>query len=448
VAAGGGAISPLVDLDPARGEHAILWPQELPGGKGLLAIVVRGRDFQDIASAEAVVLEPGSWKRRVVLEGCSFARYLPGGYILFLRGSSLFVVGFDARRLEVVGAPQRVSEPITVLEGWQTPHFAVSKDGTLFYASGPPVRQTRNRLVSLDEAGRPTPLPLPPGRNGHPKLSPDGKRIVVARYEGSTLKLSVFERDRQVLSALTPEPGRTFCPAWSPDGRQVAYSFFHQSHPRLAIKAADGSGERRHPTPRTEDAEFVNSWSPDDQWIAYTLSYNEDRGGTRQRGTSDIWLLSLEELKARPWFETPFREIGAEFSPDGRWIAYVSDETGRNEVYVRPFPGPGGRLKVSAEGGNEPTWWKGGREVLFRKDDAFLTAEFRPGTEASAGAPRPLFEARLDRGGREDFPRQYDVARDGSEIIAVESDPEQPVERQLAIVTGWTSGVARGQKSK
>jgi serine/threonine-protein kinase len=300
-------------------------------------------------------------------------------------------------------------------------------------------------VVVLDRTGRKVSLPLAPGAYSHPTFSPDGRRIALGTCEAISCKLYVFDRDRGVLSPLATEPGRYFSPVWSPDGRQVAFANLMRDDPRLAVRASDGSGTTRLLPTKGDDAEFPNSWSPDGRFLLYTVSYDTERGGNRRRGTTDLWILPLDGSgPALPWFESPAREGAAAISPDGRWAAYVSDETGRNEVYVRSFPETGAKLKISQDGGIEPVWTRGGREIVFRGvENRFLAAEFRGGAGPAAGAPHVLFSAAVESGrGRSDWPREYDVSRNGEEFVAVEPDPPgNPPELGLAIATLWTRGL-------
>ncbi len=441
VSSAGGAFERFVPLDAARGEHALLWPQELPGGQGLLVTIVRGEDFQDLPSAEAAVVELPSGKRRVLIERSTFARFVPPGWLVFVRGGALFGVRLDLRSLRVEGTPAALREPVSIGGSVGTASIDVTSDGTLVYVSGPRIPEESSTVVLIDRAGRETALPLAPAEWHYPAFSPDGRRIALSKCIGVSCKLHIFDRERGVLSPLATEPGRFFSPVWSPDGREVAFAHLLSEDPRAAARAADGSGAVRRLPTTGENAEFPNAISPDGRFLLYAVSYDTDRGGTRRRGTSDIWIVPLDgSSPARPWFESPAREGAAAISPDGRWVAYVSNETGRFEVYVRSFPDGGAKLKISQEGGIEPVWTRGGQEIVFRDRQRFLAAEFRAGTSPAAGAPRELFSAPLESGGgRIDYPRTYDVAGGGDEIVAIRTERFASAEYRLGIVTHWTA---------
>jgi serine/threonine protein kinase/Tol biopolymer transport system component len=447
VASAGGALELLVPLDTTRGEHALVWPQALPDGRGLLVTIVRGEDFQDMASAEAAIIEPFTGKRHVLMERSTFARFVPPGWLVFVRGGAVFAVRLDLRSLHVEGTPVALAEPIAVGGSVGTASFDVTRDGTLVYASGPRIEQRRTAVVLLDRAGRETVLPLARGEYDSPTLSPDGRRIVLQKMVGLSCKLHVFDRERGVLSPLATEPGRFLSPVWSPDGREVAFAHLMSGDPRAAVRAADGSGTIRTLPTTGEDAEFPNAISPDGV-LLYTVSYNTDRGGTRRRETSDLWIVPLDGASPpRPWFESSATESSAALSPDGRWAAYVSDETGRSEVYVRSFPDGGSKLKISQDGGIEPVWTRSGREIVFRDRQRFLAAEFRAGAVPAAGSARVLFSASLySGGGRPDEPRAYDVTPRGDEFVAIRPEPVERPEVRLAVVTRWTASLEQAAR--
>jgi eukaryotic-like serine/threonine-protein kinase len=447
IPAAGGSLESVSTLDVSRKEHSHLWPQILPDGRGILVTMVVGQDFQDFANSQIVVLDPTSGRRTVVLEGSPFARYA-AGHLVFVRGGSVFRVPFDLSRLAVTGAPVPLAERVAIDSSVGVASFAITGEGTLVYADGPPVVEAPSVVLRLDREGRETTLPLPEAIYSHPRLSPDGRKLALGKCEGASCKLFLYDLDRRVLSPLTPEPGRFFNPVWSPDGRRIAYSGFSVGAPAAYVKNADGSGQpERLTNARTESrdaAEFPDSWSPDGRTLMYCGVTNMAAARKGAPPTIDIWLVTLDgKLQGRRWFESPYRELAAAFSPDGRWIAYTSNESGRLEVYVRPFPGPGGRTKISTDGGTEALWARGGRELLYRQGNEFLSVEIRAEPELTVGAPRVLFSGDFRRGGREDRPFEYDVSADGNAIYTTRDVPAPEPERRLAIVTNWLSSPAR-----
>ena len=434
----GGGVQPVSALDSSRGEHSHLWPQILPQGRGILVTMVLGQDFQDFGSSQIVVLDPKSGRRTVVLEGSPFARYA-AGQIFFVRGASMFRAAFDLTRLSVTGAPVPLAERVTIDSADGTASFGITTDGTLVYADGPPVVERKSVVLRLDRQGIEKPLPLPAALYSHPRLSPDGRTLALMKCDGESCKLFLYDLERNVLTPLTSEPGRFFNPVWSPDGRRLAYAGFATGAPTLYVKNADGSGRplrlTNAPTETRLAAEFPNSWSPDGHTIAYIMVGRLAAGPQPDR---DIWLVSPDgKRQARRWFESPYVESAAAFSPDGKWIAYVSDESGRNEVYIRPFPGDGGRIKISSEGGAEPVWTRGGHELLYRQGNQFLSVDIRTKPGLAAGTPRVLFSGDFRPGGREDAPFEYDISSDGNAIYAAREISVPQPERHLAVVTNW-----------
>jgi len=430
--------APMIStLDTSRGERSHLWPQLLPEGRGILVTMVVGEDFQDFDNSQIVVLDPKNGHRTVVLEGSPFARYA-AGQLFFVRGNAMFRVPFDLSRLAVTGSPVPLAERVAINSLTGTASFAVSPDGTFVYADGPPIESSKSVVVQLDRRGTEKTLPLPVADYHAPRLSPDGKTLALGKCDGASCKLVLYDLERKALTPLTSEPGRFFNPVWSPDGRRLAYSGFGDGAPTLYVKNADGSGPAQRltdaPTATRETAEFPNSWSPDGRTIAYVVVHRLTGG----RPSRDVWLASPgEKHQTRPWMETPYAESSAAFSPDGRWMAYVSDESGRKEVYVRPLSETGGRVKVSNEGGVEPVWTRGGRELLYRNGSQFLSCEIQSEPGLAAGVPRLLFSGDFLPGGREDAPFEYSVSTDGNVIYATRTVAAPEPERRLAIVTNW-----------
>ncbi len=434
VSANGGKTEPFSTL--ASGEHAHIWPQALPGGRGTLVTIVFGTDFQDIDSARIAVLEPGTLRRKIVLEGSAYARYLDSGQLVFLRGKSVFAVPFDLASLSTVGTPVALPEDLLVDEDGGIGHFAGAA-GTLVSPGGPPLRRAVSAVWTVGRDGKGFALPVPPGQYSHPRLSPDGQRIALMKLDRESGKLTLFDRSRQVLSLLTSEPGRFFCPVWSPDNQRLAFTSFNVGEPRLAIKPADASRSLETITGDPGRAEFANSWSPDGKVILYSAEERKTESDA-VRAPMSLWSVTLDRPpQSRIWLGGAFRNYGATFSPDGRWVAYVSDESGQREIYLRPYPGPGSRIKVSGNGGEEPAWTRGGRELVYRAADGFYSVELSAGAEPVPSTPKILFAAPFDRGRREDSPREYDVSADGNEFIVIQSERPPEVTRPLVVLTGW-----------
>jgi Tol biopolymer transport system component len=437
----GGAWSAATRLDTASGERAHVHPQVLPGGRSILYAVRVGRDFTDATKSNVAVWELSSGRQRTVLEGASFARY-GGGRLFFVRGTRVYSVAFDLARLAVTGAPTDLAGDITTAPTNGLALFDVAADGTLVYVEGPPIADPVTAVVRRDARGAESVIALPPGNYFSPRLSPDGKRLALLQFEGARGFIVIFDRERSVLSKLTPEPGRFLAPVWSPAGDRMAFCRVLEHRPELCIKNIDGTAAiQEMPRATGEDAEFPSSWSSDGRTILMTITYSADRTAERRLLSQDVWLASADgKEKPKPWLETPFRETGATISPDGKWVAYVSDESGAPQVYVRPLEGAGPKIQVSTEPASEPAWTRGGREIVYRTGErrqSFVAVDVRTDAGFSVSAPRILFRADWEFGTLNHEFREWDVSPDGDEWIGLRAARSGEPDRRIALVTGW-----------
>ncbi|HLN57240.1 MAG TPA: protein kinase [Thermoanaerobaculia bacterium] len=443
--AGAKAFKQLTKLDANRGEHGHVWPQLLPDGENVLLVVRAGRDFDDIAASNVAVHSLKTGQHRVLVEGSAWARYVGPGYLLFTKGTTVFAATCDPRKWELTGPPAPLIQNVltSTLDG--APYLAASDNGLLAWAGGGAVPVPSDTLLWVDRSGKEEALPLSDRIFFAPRLSPDGKRLAVASrpaYRPGN-SVAIYDIARGVLSTLTPEPGRHFAPVWSPDGLRIAFSAFEAGDPVLAWRAADGSGPAELLTPG-RNPEFPSSFSPDGRALLYTA------GTSDSLENMDLWLLSLEgKREHRAWLAGPARELAAFFSPDGRSVAYVSNETGRNEVYAQPYPGPGPKIKVSTDGGAEPAWAPGGREIFYRTADSLMVVPVETQPTLSVGTARALLPDHYDRWGREDGSRNYDVSPDGSRFLFIKSQDlkQEPVTR-LNLMTNWPAAVGGPRTEK
>jgi Tol biopolymer transport system component len=421
--------------DTARGEHGLVFPQMLPDEENVLVVVRAGRDFDDLAASNVAVHSLRTGKRRVLVEGAGFARYVRPGFLLFTKGTTLFAAPCDPRGWVLTGPAAPLAKDLLTSPFDGQPYLAASDGGLLAYASGAIVPVATDTLVWVDRAGKEEALPLSGYRFTAPRISPDGKRLAIGAIEPGKDKdvISIYDFARGVVSPLTPEPGRHFSPAWSSDGRRVAFSSFVDGDPRLSWKPADGSGQTEFLSPGSVP-EFPTSFSPDGNSLLFT-------GGVSQTFSEnmDLWLLSLDgKRERRSWIAGPARELAGFFSPDGRAIAWVSNESGRSEVYVQPYPGPGPKIKVSTEGGLEPAWSPAGKEIFYRTADSLMSAPIETQPELKIGTARVLMPDHFVRFGREDTSRNYDVSTDGKRFLFIREGqvPEVPI-TQLQLLSNW-----------
>jgi len=299
--------------------------------------------------------------------------------------------------------------------------LGLSRAGSLIYIPGG-VTAADSALVWVDREAKVQ--TVTPSRRDYriPNVSPDGRRVAVSIFSGGSFDVWVLDLNRDTLTRLTFRGGSS--PVWSPDGKRLAFDSSWERR-NLYWKAADGSGpeERLTNSPHDQQAE---SWSPDGKSLVFR---EEDPANG-----PDLWVLPLEgDRKPRPFLQTRFAELFARISPDGRWLAYASDESGRFEVYVQPFPGPGGKSQASTDGGTEPAW--AGRELFYRNGDKMMAVEVTPGPSFVAAKPRMLFQGPFVRSVA-GF-RRYDVAPDGKRFVMIQRPEVESGPPQINVVLNW-----------
>jgi eukaryotic-like serine/threonine-protein kinase len=438
ISAAGGTPQLLATPDPLKGEGSYVWPEVLPGGKSVIFTVRLSGSANEHNQIGVRSLETGH--QTVLLKNATGARYAaanadPGapGFLVFTRapdmvglsgrhGATLWAVPFDTQSLELANAsPMPVAEGVMVTY-WGVAQVSFSPRGGLVYIQGE--HAVASRLMWVDRRGATEPLPLPARIYNHPGLSPDGRSIAV----GIGSDIWVSDLARGTLNRLTLEH-KNYWPLWTHDGNRVAYASNRDGPMNLFWIKADGSGGEERLT-KEQNCSPV-SFSRDGKWLAfYEFPFNFG-------GNYDIWLLPLDgERKPRRLLSAPFVERSPVFSPDGQWLAYASDESGRLEIYVQPFPGPGRKWPISNEGGREPLWSRNG-ELFYRMGDKMMAVDVKTSPMFSAGKPKVLFEGRYQDGGH----ANYDVTPDGQRFLMV-AEPE-PAPTQLHVVLEWFEGLKR-----
>jgi serine/threonine protein kinase/Tol biopolymer transport system component len=407
VPASGGTPELLV---PAASGEQLNVHQLLPDGETLLFSTSRPVPFiraNRWDSADIVVQSLHSGARRVLMPKGSDPRYVPSGHVLYAVEDVLYAVRFDVQALEARGGPVSVLSGVSRGVTTGAANYAVSDDGTLFYAVGAGA-VTRSALTWVDREGRTEPIPeIRPGFHRTPRLSPDDTRVLVET--GRDLRTYDLATGRE--TRLTSD-GQSGFPAWRQDGT-VAYTS-SRSEPEATsnvwLQPPDAGARAARLTTLTGQVD-VDSWSPDGRTLA--VHHHPVDGGI------DLLMISIKDGKASdpvPFAADPHNETASAFSPDGRYVAYQSNETGRNEVYIRPFPGPGGRTPVSTGGGAEVVWARNG-ELFFRRvsDHMMMAVPVRTTPTLTIGQPRPLFRlAGLQYG--VSAPR-YAVTADGKRLL-------------------------------
>jgi Tol biopolymer transport system component len=430
VPAAGGTPERLTTPARAAGEVSHGWPQRLPDGESVL-FTIMGTEGTSIA---LLSLRTGEWQ--VLTKGMGGARYLPSGHLIFARFEGLVAVPFDLARHETTGEPVVVLDDvytIPAMRGTGLAAFDVSNSGILAYVGGG-AEAGENRLVWVDRDGRTRPAYGEPGGYEWPRISPDGKKVAVTdrTLDGRT-DVCVLDIERDARSRLTLE-GNDILPDWTPDGKRITFGSIRGDARVDSVysKAADGSGDTTQLT-TSEYPRFPIDWSPDGGLLAI-VEWNPQT-------MRDIWLLDLEDAgRTRPLITSRYDEFAPIFSPDGRWLAYVSDESGRYEVYVESIPRGKGRWLVSAGGGTEPLWSADERELFYRHGDAVISVSVQSAPTFSVGAPRVLFHRTLKTGIYNTL--SYDVTDDGREFLMIERQSEQ-VPNELHVVLNWDEELRR-----
>jgi serine/threonine-protein kinase len=411
---GGG--TPMKVMELANGEFAAAYPQVLPGGKAVL-LASYATLSADKARVEVVTLADG--RRKTLVPGGTSARYLPtanrSGHLVYTYKETLFAVPFDLDRLEVRGTAAPVLDDVAyqVLSGGA--QFDVSRSGTLVYRkAGGSTAQAMATIQwltpSTDGAGKKEPLRSKPGIYISPRLSPDGTRLAMVVTEQGTTDMWVYDLRRDAMTRLT-SGGIPNNPIWSPDSR---YVFFGTVRSGILWTRADGSSDPR-PLTGTQTNQAPLSITSDGRRVAYS----EYAGG------AEIWTAPLEEIngemkagKPEQVLKSPFTEVSAAFSRDGKWLAYSSNAAGTYEVFVQAFPGAGGRWQISNNGGKFPVWSPNGHDLLYQSGDQIMAAAYTAqGGRFAAEKPR-VWLAKLG-GFRAGFGTAWDLAPDGKRVAVV-----------------------------
>jgi serine/threonine protein kinase/Tol biopolymer transport system component len=426
----GGAPEQLTTLNASRQEIAHLDPQFLPDGQQFL-FFVESRDTELRGTYAASLDSPDS--KTLILAG-SRASYASPGYLLYPQQGSLLAQRFDAERLERVGAPATIADQIAVV--YEAGQFSTSDNGILTYRT--PVGG-ETRLTWFDRKG--TALGVLPlaGGGQNPELSPDETRLAFESYDLETgwRDIWIWEFEREVATKITTHPSNDSDPLWSGDGRSLIFSSRRRGYPSLHRKDLGSSGAPEMLL-EAHDEHWPMSWSRDGRHVIYARWSSEDRKGK-------LWLFSLEgDREPVRLLDTDFQELSGRFSPDGNWMAYVTDESGRKEVYIEPFPQTGARWQVSVAGGRDARWRGDGREIYYLdpNGDLMAVALRVSGALLEVEAPQVLFRADIGGPAGVGVRSQYAVSSDGQRFLFNTASGDRHSSR-IIVVLNWTHGLER-----
>ena len=430
VAAAGGASQLLTTPNAKQNEVSHRWPQVLPGGNAVLfTIQLTTQTTYDDSRIAILSLQTGKW--RTLLEGGSYARYVPSGHIVYARAGSLMAMPFDLRRLELSG------EPVPVVEGLVTTavtsggaEYDVAPTGMLAYVPGT-ARAPESSLVWVDRRGVAQKLPAPLNNYSNPQISPDGKLMAVQIHSGGPSDVWVYDFARNTLTRLT-FAGNNSSPVWTADGQRLIYRAI-RGVPSFQWRAADGSGSEKILLSLGLDAMAAVpfSVSPDGKILLYSH--------TGPAGMAVTYALSLDgHGTSHPYSQSTNQMTNSRFSPDGNWVAYSSNESGREEVYVQSFPTPGGKWMVSNDGGAYPRWSRTGHELFYLNGYKMMSVAVETRPTFKAGTPRLLFENPAYGG-----LGNYDVAPDGQHFVMITQEDTNATPSELNVVLNWMEDLKR-----
>jgi Tol biopolymer transport system component len=427
VSAQGGTATPVTTPDQTRSETGHGWPHFLPDGRHFLYLAASSKSEMDSIYVGSLDSEP----RKLLLSSHWMAAYAPGpqGHLLFLREGTLMAQRFDASSLQLSGEGVPIAEKVTDPDPGSTAFFSVSGNGVLAYwTRSNPDRQ----MVWFDRGGKQLGTIGTPGIPADFGLAPDGKRVAIQRGVRPNTDIWLLDLVRSASSRFTFDPATDVAPIWSPDGRRIAFSSNRDGTGNLYVKLSTGVGDEELLL-KSSEYKFPSDWSRDGRFITYCSA--------GERTQWDIWILPLEgDRKPFLFLQTGVNECSPHFSPDGRWLAYHSEESGRYELYVRTFSGrppgasqSGGKWQVSNNGGVEPRWRADGKELFYLENNKLMAVDVKTGPTFEHSVPKELFES---------TGFDYAVAPDGQRILGYRPiGVEQP--GSLTVVVNWTELLKR-----
>src|SRR6266516_3530025 len=432
LSATGGTPTPVTTLDESRKETSHAWPYFLPDGRHFLYLA---RSVQR-ENTGIYIGALDSKERKLLLNADSSVAYAPPGFLLFLRERTLMAQTFDTDKLQLAGEPFPIAEQVGSNAVTGRAFFSVSETRVLAFLSN---NAANTQLAWFDRGGKQIASVGQPAVDSGLRFSPDEKRLAVVRFDPQAGSPDIWLIDlaRNTPSRFTFDPASESSPVWSPDGSRIVFASNRDGVANLYQKLSSGAGNDEVLL-KSADPSSPQDWSADGRFILYNM--------LSPRTGVDIWLLPLfGDQKPTPFIQTEFSEIQARFSPDGRWVAYASNESGSFQVYVQSFPSSGGKWQVSTGGGAHPQWRREGKELFYLAPDRKLMAVEVNGAGPTfvPGVPVPLFEVHVSP----NFPgpggvTYYDVTGDGQRFLANTLVGESaPV--PFTIVMNWTAALKR-----
>jgi Tol biopolymer transport system component len=415
----------LTAPDSTKNERTHRTPHLLPDGKSVLFTVgsMDSPDYYEDATIDCVDIETGA--RKTVLQGASSAFYVKTGHLIYAHAGTLYAVPFDLSTKSVSGTASPVVENVSGDRITGTTDVTVAENGTLAYVPGT-LEHTKRAIARIDLNGTITTLPAPIQPYMEPRVSPDGKHVAVVVAAEKDYDIWIYGMVDHSMRRFT-FGGLNHSPLWSPDGRKIAYSSNISGNPKVIIRDADGGGNTEE-IPSTYDHTYLMSWSKDGSFIVLV--------GIRYSSGGDILVLPLSGDR-RPWAyaDSKFDESSASLSPDGRWLAYISNESGNDQLYVRPFPRGEGKWQLSADNGFSGIWAPDGKSIVYQNYDGLKSLPIDGSrsmvvgnpTSFAKGLPRVLIESR----------RYFDFSPDGKYLLYTKPVDGDESLKQINVIMNW-----------
>ena len=419
VPAAGGNPKPLTERKEERSDR---WPEVLPGNKAVLFAIAKGGSWDD---AQIVAQRIDTGERKLVVDGGTSPRYLPTGHLTYVHGGALMAIAFDPQTLQVSGKAVPLVQGILMEARDGSSQYSISQNGTLVYVPTN-ISSADRQLVWVSRDGKSEVLKAPPKAYEHPRISPDGKRLVLG-ITGDKPHIFVYDIAANTLKQITTEANNAI-PIWTPDGKRITFRSTKAGAWNVFWKNADGSGTAEQLT----NHQFLTeptSWSRDGKLLAFS-----EQNTVSKR---DIWVLQMDgDRKEAPVIKTPSEETVPRFSPDAHWIAYVSDESGRNEVYVQPYPTSGQKWQISTSGGREPVWSPNGSELFYREvNNKMMVSDIKTAPSFTAAKPRVLFEGAYE--GPLASRANFDITPDGKRFLMLQALDHGQSSAEIKVVSNW-----------